>query len=55
MGQEAVVGTNAPTSVLKTFYGSLLTAVQADSTWLVKISDMAVSRTSDGGLISPSY
>jgi len=55
MGQPTVVGPAAPTSVLKTFYGSLLTAVQADTTWLVKTSEMAVSRTSDGGLISPSY
>lgn len=38
-----------------TFYNSLLTAVRADVTWLVKTTDMSVSRASDGGLINPLY
>lgn len=55
MGQPGVVGAAAPTSVTKTFYNSLLTSVQSDTTWLVKTTDMQVSRTSDGGLVTPSY
>jgi hypothetical protein len=38
-----------------TFYNSLLTAVQSDTSWLVKNSQMQVQRTADGGLISPKY
>jgi len=38
-----------------TFYNSLLNAVRADTSWLVKTSDMSVSRAADGGLISPTY
>lgn len=37
------------------FYDDLLGAVQTDTTWLVKVSDMQVSRAADGGLISPKY
>jgi len=37
------------------FFNSLTTAVRADTTWLVKTSDMRVERTSDGGLINPLY
>lgn len=55
MGQPGVVGAAAPTSVTKTFYNSLLTSVQSDTTWLVKTTDMQVSRTSDGGLVTPLY
>lgn len=38
-----------------TFYNLLLTAVRADSSWLVKTADMAVQRSEDGGLINPQY
>jgi hypothetical protein len=38
-----------------TFYSSLLTAVRADTSWLVKTADMSVERSSDGGLINPTY
>jgi hypothetical protein len=38
-----------------TFYGSLLTAVRADVSWLVKTTDMGVERSSDGGLVNPKY
>lgn len=37
------------------FYNSLLTAVRADVSWLVKTTDMQVARSSDGGLINPTY
>lgn len=37
------------------FYNSLLTAVRADTSWLVKTTDMSVARSSDGGLINPAY
>ena len=37
------------------FFDSLATAVQADTSWLVKTADMFVSRSSDGGLINPTY
>jgi len=37
------------------FYDDLLGAVQTDTTWLVKVSDMQVIRAADGGLISPKY
>lgn len=38
-----------------TFYNSLLNAVRADTSWLVKTTDMQVSRSSDGGLVNPLY
>jgi hypothetical protein len=38
-----------------TFYNSLLTQVQSDVSWLVRNSQMQVSRAADGGLISPKY
>jgi hypothetical protein len=38
-----------------TFYGLLLTAVRADTSWLVKTNEMSVARSSDGGLINPTY
>lgn len=38
-----------------TFYTSLLNAVRADVTWLVKTTDMQVARSSDGGLVNPLY
>lgn len=38
-----------------TFYNQLLNAVKADTSWLVKVADMQVDRTSDGGLINPLY
>lgn len=38
-----------------TFYSSLLTAVRADSSWLVQTTAMAVERSNDGGLINPTY
>lgn len=38
-----------------TFFNSLANAVKADTSWLVKVADMSVSRTADGGLISPTY
>jgi len=37
------------------FYNSLLTAVRADTSWLVKTNEMSVTRPSDGGLINPTY
>ncbi|MFZ4483505.1 MAG: hypothetical protein ACOYOL_05935 [Chthoniobacterales bacterium] len=53
LGHPGVVGTSAPTSVTKSFFTALETQVEADTTWLVRVSQMAVSRTSDGGLINP--
>jgi hypothetical protein len=38
-----------------TFYNLLLTAVRADTSWLVKTADMAVQRSEDGGLVNPLY
>lgn len=37
------------------FYTSLLNSVRADTTWLVKTSEMKVARSSDGGLVNPRY
>ena len=37
------------------FYGLLLTAVRADTSWLVKTTDMNVERSGDGALINPLY
>lgn len=54
-GHSGVVGTLAPASVTKTFFTNLQTAVAADTTWLVKVVDMKVSRASDGGLVAPLY
>ena len=37
------------------FYNSLLTAARADTSWLVKTTEMSVERSNDGGLINPTY
>ena len=55
LGHPGVVGTSAPTSVTKSFFSALETQVEADTTWLVRVSQMQVTRTSDGGLINPLY
>lgn len=46
---------NSLAGTANTFYASLLTAVRADTSWLVKTVDMNVERSSDGGLINPTY
>jgi hypothetical protein len=55
MGHSGVVGTLAPASVTKSFFTNLETAVEADTTWLVKTTAMKVVRGSDGGLVTPNY
>jgi len=55
VGHELIVGVTAPASDTKTFFSSLGTAIKADTTWLVKTTDMQVARDSDGGLVNPLY
>ncbi len=55
MGHQGVVGTLAPASVIKSFFTNLQTSVAADTTWLVQVAAMKVTRSSDGGLVQPLY